>query len=394
MNLLPLKKTDKLVLSEFVPFFLMGVAAFTLLMVAVTLFRDILKYVAEYGLSLGQVSVFFALALPQTIAYTFPMAILFAGLLSFGRLSDTSQITALRAGGISFGRIVLPALIVAWFVVLGTFILNEKIAPQSTRAARIYIQNAIIDKGITVPRPNISYMDQDAGWLFAAASGEGNVFYDVKWWDFSRPGEITLYTADEGVWEMGRWEFHNANVIHLGIGNGNGVGNNGNPIEGEEDIERLVNGGSIVRSMQSEKLEMQIARTPTDILADASRDPDEMSLQELKAFLDNPPENGNHDDQYLRKVEANYHMKLAIPFASVIFTLLAAPLGLAPQRSTSTMGIGLSMLLVFAYYLLTTFSVKIAESGAMPPAVAAWLPNAIFLMAGAYLNARFYIRSA
>jgi lipopolysaccharide export system permease protein len=382
----------------------MGVAAFTLLMVAVTLFREILKYMAEYGLTLGQVSVFFLLALPQTVAYTFPMAILFAGLLAFGRLSDSSQITALRAGGIGFFRIVLPALIFAWFVVLFTFILNEKIAPQSTRAGKMYIQNAMVDQGITVSQYNISYMDNEAGWLFAAASGEGNVFYNVKWWDFSRPGEITLYTADEGIWEMGRWEFHNANVIHLGIGNGNGVLSNGDgediaddeagAINDREDLESLVNGGNVVRSMQSEKLEMWIARTPSDILAEAGRNPEEMSLQELHAFIEDPPDNSRYDEQYLRKIEANYHMKIAAPFASIVFTLLAAPLGLAPQRSTSTMGIGLSMLLVFGYYILTTFAIKVAEGGGLPPVVAAWIPNLLFLIAGGFLNARFYIRSA
>ncbi len=387
MSYLPLRKIDRLVLSEFIPFFLMGVAAFTLLMVAVTLFRDMMKYVADYGLSLGQVGTFFLMALPQTIAYTFPMAILFAGLLSFGRLSDTSQITALRAGGIGFFRIVLPALIFAWIVVLCTFILNEKVAPQSTMAAKRYIQNAIVSKGITLSEKNISYMDQEAGWLFAAAGAEGNVFYDVKWWDFSRPGELSLYTAEEGVWQMDQWEFHNAKVIHLFI-------------DGETDIEEMIenggegfaNGGNVVRSMTSSKLEMQIARTPTDILADASRDPDEMSLQELKAYLSSP-EIEKRSESYIRKIQGTYCLKIAAPFMSVVFILLAAPLGLAPQRSTSTMGIGVSMLLVFIYYMLMTFSVKIAESGAMPPVVAAWLPNVIFLLAGAYLNGRFYIRS-
>ncbi len=388
-----LRKIDRLVLSEFVPFFLMGVAAFTLLMVAVTLFREMLTYVANYGLSLPQVGMFFLLALPQTVAYTFPMAVLFAGLLAFGRMSDTNQITALRAGGIGFFRIVLPALVFAWFVVLVTFILSEKIAPQSTRAAKEYIHNALVDRGISLRERDISYMDQEAGWLFAAAEGEGNVFRDVKWWDFSRPGEITLYIADEGLWEMGKWEFHNARVIHLSVGNSMGNGTNGAPvIEGEEDLENIMGEGSVVRSMMSPTLEMQIARTPTDILAEANRNPEEMSLQELRLFIVSL-ENGQHSESYIRKLQGTYYLKLAVPFASIVFTLIAAPLGLAPQRSTSTMGIGFSMVLVFVYYLLTTFSVKIAEGGAMAPIAAAWLPNIIFLIAGGILNARFYMRS-
>ena len=62
MNQFLLRKIDKLILGEFIPFFLMGVAAFTLLMVAVTLFKDMLNYVTTYGLTVAQVGVFFALA--------------------------------------------------------------------------------------------------------------------------------------------------------------------------------------------------------------------------------------------------------------------------------------------------------------------------------------------
>jgi len=135
-----------------------------------------MKYITDYGLSFSQVGTFFIMALPQTISYTFPMAILFAGLLCFGRLSDTSQITAIRAGGVGFFRIVLPALIFSWLIVLATFILSEKVAPQSTIAAKQYIRNALISKGITLAEEDISYMDNKAGWLFAAARAEGMFF--------------------------------------------------------------------------------------------------------------------------------------------------------------------------------------------------------------------------
>lgn len=389
MNQLPIRKIDKLVLRDFIPFFLMGVAAFTLLMVAVTLVKDMMTYVTVYGVSLEQVGYFFVLALPQTIAYTLPMAILFATLLAFGRLSDGNEITAVRAGGVGFFRIVLPALIFAWLIVLVTFILNEKVAPQSTRVAREYIQSALVDQGISLQPSDISYMDEDAGWLFAAARAEGNKFYDVKWWDFSRPGDITLYLADEGVWQMGKWEFTNARVIYIGLGsvsNGGGTDESGE----DEDVTEPANRG--YRYLTSPTLEMDIRRTPSDILREGYRNPEEMSLQELRSYILSQKTDEN-PEKYILKLQGTYCLKIAAPFASIVFTLLAAPLGLTPTRSSSTMGVGLSMLLVFGYYLLTTFSVKIAEGGILVPVIAAWLPNIIFLIAGAFLNARFYMRS-
>ncbi len=368
MSLISLRKVDKLVLSEFIPFFFIGVGAFTLLMVAVTLFREMLNLVTSYGLGPAEVGMFFILALPQTVAYTFPMAVLFAGLLAFGRMSDSSEITALRASGISFFRIVLPALLFAWVVVLATFMLSEKIAPQSTRAGKMYIHRALLAKGISLQEEDISYMDHEAGWLFAAASGQGNEFIDVKWWDFSRPDFATLTTADKGIWETDRWIFINARVL-------------------------TVRDGNYTRIMTSPELEMQISRTPSDILAEGNRDPQEMSLQELSTFLDSGAAD-ERSESYIRKIKGTYHLKIALPFASIMFTLIAAPLGLAPQRSTSTRGVGISMVLVFIYYMLTTFAVKIAEGGILAPIVAAWMPNILFLIAGAVLNGRFYVRSA
>jgi lipopolysaccharide export system permease protein len=377
MNILPLRKLDKLILGEFVPFFVMGVGAFTLLMVAVTLFKQMLTYVTNYGLSPAEVGVFFVFALPQIIAYTFPMAVLFAGLLAFGRLSDSQQITAARAGGIGFFRIVLPALVFAWFIVLSTFLLNEKVAPQSSLAAEQYIQHALVERGISQQRMDIAYMDQEAGWLFAAARGEGNMFYDVKWWDFSRPDQTVVYTADSGEWRENKWLFHNAVVMNIS----------------NDETEGTDTGRKILRTLSSETLEMNISRTPSDILASNRRGPDQLSLQELAAYMKSP-EAAERTESYRRKIEATYHMKISAPFASLVFILLAAPLGLTPQRSSSTMGIGLSMILVFIYYMMTTFAVKVAEGGMLAPILAAWLPNVFFLLAGIYLNARFYMKNA
>lgn len=366
----------------------MGVAAFTLLMVAVTLFRQILTYLTNYGLSPAEVGIFFLLALPQTVTYTFPMAILFAGLLAFGRLSESNQITALRAGGIGFFRIVLPALAFTWLVVLATFVLGEKVAPNSTKSAMLYIQYALIKKGISQEKTNISYMDQEAGWLFAAASGEGNEFYDVKWWDFSRPNQIVLYIAEKGIWKQDQWEFHNADVIYISTFKDT----QSSEITDKERL-MLADGKNVIRSLSSEMLEMKIARTPSDILAESKREPEELSLQELAQYLESP-ESLTRSDAYRRKIKATYHLKIATPFASILFILLAAPLSLTPQRTTGTMGVGLSMLLVFFYYLLLTFAVKVAEGGVLDAAVAAWIPNAILLIAGIYLNGRFYMQSA
>jgi lipopolysaccharide export system permease protein len=114
-----------------------------------------------------------------------------------------------------------------------------------------------------------------------------------------------------------------------------------------------------------------------------------MSLQELKQFIPLEIEN-NREEVRINKLRATYHAKIAAPFSCLIFILISAPLGMNPQRGTSTVGMGLTMILVFVYYLVLTISLKAGETGVIEPIVAAWIPNLVFLIAGLWLNARYY----
>lgn len=93
---------DKYILKAFVGPFLFGVFAFTSIFIGTgTLFR-IAQYITEYGAPLLLVMQAFVLALPSIVILTFPMSVLLASLMTFSRLSSTSEIVVMRAGGLSF----------------------------------------------------------------------------------------------------------------------------------------------------------------------------------------------------------------------------------------------------------------------------------------------------
>jgi lipopolysaccharide export system permease protein len=78
-------------------------------------------------------------------------------------------------------------------------------------------------------------------------------------------------------------------------------------------------------------------------------------------------------------------MKLAIPFASLVFVLIGAPLGLTPKRASSSTGLGLSIIVIFIYYILMFLSMSLGELKILPAALSAWLPNLITAGLGFYL---------
>ena len=98
-----------------------------------------------YGIraSLWSVTRAFILALPSIVVLTFPMAVLLASLLAFGRLSGTSEIIVMRAGGMSFLRLAMPVYIAAFFISIGAIAFNEYVVPAANHAYQNIIRNEI-----------------------------------------------------------------------------------------------------------------------------------------------------------------------------------------------------------------------------------------------------------
>jgi lipopolysaccharide export system permease protein len=80
--------------------------------------------------------------------------------------------------------------------------------------------------------------------------------------------------------------------------------------------------------------------------------------------------------------------KFSIPFACLVFAAIGVPLGIQPSRSVHSRGFSMSLVLIFVYYLLLTFGQNLGDRGALPTAVAVWLPNVALSLAAAYLLAR------
>jgi lipopolysaccharide export system permease protein len=83
-----------------------------------------------------------------------------------------------------------------------------------------------------------------------------------------------------------------------------------------------------------------------------------------------------------------FNLRIAVPWASVVLVLVGASVGSRPQRSSSSIGLGLSVIIVFCYYVIMSFCKSLGEAGFIPGAVAAWIPNAAFLIIGSALIRR------
>ncbi|MFH1683665.1 MAG: LptF/LptG family permease, partial [Candidatus Margulisiibacteriota bacterium] len=115
---------------------------------------------------------------------------------------------------------------------------------------------------------------------------------------------------------------------------------------------------------------LAIKYSPADFYI-GDRNPEEMTIAELREFTNLKAKMGVDVTDF--KLQLN--MKMAIPFASLVFALLGAPLGISPRRASSSIGLGLSIIVIFLYYILTFLSMAVGELKMIGPSLAAWLPN-------------------
>jgi lipopolysaccharide export system permease protein len=352
---------DKFIITEFYPTFVFGVMVFTVLLVAGDLLFDIADLLIQSRVPFSIVMRLFVYRLPGVIVLTLPMAALLATILSFGKLATQSELTALKASGISFYRILRPVLLAS--ILIGGFalLLNETLVPLADRAADNIMRYEVARQKPSLLKEQMFLKEERDGALSRVIyigklfPQEGNMD-DVLIQEFES-GEITrIMTAKNGDWKDGQWWLYNGQVFN---------------VTKEGFVEPL---------FSFEKQQLSLPLSPSQVVA-SSQDPKKMSAFELYNYIKLMNVQGSD----VNSLWVLLHLRLAVPWASVVLALVGASVGAGTRRSGSGMGIGVSILLVFSYYVFMSFCRSLGQGGYIPPLLAAWIPNLIFLACGAFM---------
>ncbi len=338
--------------------FLFGLAAFTLLFVAGELL-NIARLVSEEHASLIAAAKYFVYTLPGTLVLTFPMSMLLAVLLAMSQLSGDSEITAMRAGGISLYRIAAPMIAVGLVASLVGLAFQELIVPTASTKAEDILQSEIQSGGTSILSNQIvNTVLPNGDRQLTMAQGfdpRKDELQDTTIQVFRGSTPMSLLFAPRGAYHGDTWRFYDATEYVL-----------------SPCCEKIAN----------PELSIDIGADPTQ-LVEQHRQPEDMSRAEISRLLHSNSK--TTDTQRYALLLVTYHSKLARPFASLVFALLAIPLGIRPQRSSSGAGFGISIAIVFAFYVATTLCLAIGQSYPSSSLVMAWLPNVVFSLTGVWL---------
>ncbi len=354
---------DRYMLRELAGPLVFGVLAFTALFLSVDLIQ-LVRTAVDYGAPLVIVLKLVLLRLPQIAVWTFPMAVLLAGLLSLSRLSASSEIVAMQAGTVSFYRIVSPLVALGVFFMFLTLAINEWVAPAANFEYRRVLVEDVQGGQLPAVTRNVILREYQAGFLkgfvYAAEyDGQARIMRDVTIVELASGRPVRTTYARRVVWETDTWWMEDG-VIHI---------HDGEP------------GMSI--DFQEGRQPISVAYRPEQVAA-AQKSPEEMTIRELRDHIAVLEARGVDVREYLLQL----HTKFALPAASLVFALLAAPLGVQSHRSASSVGFGLSMVVILAYYVLMTLGTALAQGGHVPPWAGAWLQNLVLGAAGGALMVR------
>lgn len=378
-----MKILDRYILREMIVPFIFGVVVFTVLFVSAGILFQIARMMAEQGASPLLAMKFLVNSLPAIFVFICPIAMLLSCLIAFGRLSGDSEIVAIKAGGISFYRVAVPGIIMAFVVSLFALFISTKVAPHATYAANnIFLEQLSRDPGRVREDLILKFNTPDGAYRLVYArrlNPAKGIMEDVNVHDYRDEKPIRYTYASEAYYTGKTW----------GLKNGDMEEYSWNP-DGKREV--------VFRGRFS-SCKIFIPFSPGEI-GRREKTPEEMDRVEIKEKMASLLQGGplpkkvSPDDPAfklwgrLNELAVMYHQKVSIPFTCFVFGLFGIPLGLRPHRTSTSIGMGLSLVFSLIYYILMTTGIVLGKTGVLPPLFASWLPNLVFGGVGGYLMVR------
>jgi lipopolysaccharide export system permease protein len=353
-------------LKETIPAFLLGLFGFTLVLLTGRILQ-LTELFVNKGVPLGYILHLLYLLLPQFLTLTIPMATLLSVLLTFHRLSSDNEITALKASGISLYQMIPPILVFAFITYAVTTLLSLYSVPRANEASRALLYEVASTKANAGVRERVFNDDFDGLVLYIEQVKPKTLSWENVFISDSRnPAEVHTIFAREG--EV--LSDPQALALTLRLKNGS--------------IHKLGKDPQAYQKVEFNTYDLRLhLKTGLQGKKTEEKHPADMTLGELiRSIHSLKAKTADTKTQWVK-----VHEKFSIPFACLVFGIIAVPLGLQSKvsRGSKSRGLSWSIGILLIYYLLSSAGTSLAERGTVLLEVGMWAPNLIFLILGIHL---------
>jgi len=428
--------------QSFIPFIL-SVGVITTVLFLQFLIRAIDRFLGK-GLDAFIIFEYLYLNLAWIIALSVPMSLLISSVMTYGRMSQENEITALKSAGVNLFSIIKPAL---WFGSIVGFLLclfNNFILPDMNYNARLLARDIYQKKPELTIEPGY-FVDMIPQYTMIVKELEGNQFKDVKIFSKNTQSEQTTIYAETGSLEskdgvitvnLQNGEIHEIDLenydhyrkikfgTHQIIISMDDLLLNRTSESNRTDREMRV--PAMIEKIQQNKVSIEQIKkrievvkndlgieTNTDmslanIIAEIEllKNDADPNIEEKRDYNNDIPVGEYEQKEKIRSLNNNarqfqneftlienyeknnnkflveIHKKFTLAVACILFTLVGAPLGILVKRGGITIASALSIAFFLIYYILLIWGEQLADRALLDPAVGSWMPNIILLIVG------------
>jgi lipopolysaccharide export system permease protein len=359
------------ILREHIGPFFTGLLSLTFILIMNKIFIIVWDVVGK-GLKVKTVLLLLSFSLPSIIALTVPMAVLVAVFMAFGRLSQDSEITVIRASGIDPVALMLFPFITAVLMNFGMVWFNNHTLPEANHK----LKNLSID--IAQKRPSfrikaLVMQKEFEGYdiLVRRVDYKKSIIYGVTICEKKKPPR--MITAKEGT------IFTEGDIIRFNLTDG-------------EIHELDPENPERYRKLSFKRHTMNLPFNDELIRKErAYRGDRELSARVLKKKADKLKKEGKRKSEVARLM-VEYHKKYAIPFACIVFIIMGAPLAMRLKRGGVSIGFGLSLVFFIFYYICLIGGEQLGDRCIISPWLSMWFPNIVVGLIGLWFTYNAHTR--
>ena len=359
-----MKTINFYILRAFLVTFGMAIGLLTFFMMGANVAKDLNKFVTQ-GLPLSSVFEFAICLMPIALTFTIPWAVLVAVMLVFGRLSADSEITAMRACGVSILQIVSPIMIISFMMMVLCLYLQVQVGPPLLGTARQVATKTAIDHPSAMFEPGVRVKYKDNIIYIDDKEGE-NIIKDIQIFTVGDSGAnkdkvIKDVTASRGELLVDK----KLKTLTIALYDCNIVDKQSNP-----PVRAFAKSFNTVIDYGNEMDSLEIGKRDKY-----------MTLKELFGRI-------RIEKKYNRDtcdLEVELNQRIAFALAPIAFMLLGLPLAIRTSRRETSVGLFLSVVLAGAFFLSIILCESLTAYPKLYPQYLLWIPNLAYQLGGAYM---------
>ncbi|MDR3626659.1 MAG: LptF/LptG family permease [Ignavibacteriaceae bacterium] len=350
-----MKIIDKYLIKQFLQTVVFGIISFTMIFVVINMVENIGNFL-DQSVPFPIILHYYLVFSPEIIKLMTPVAVLFAALFTVGKAANLSELTAIKAGGVSLYRFMVPFLITAFAISLFSIYFSGYVVPMANETKE-KIEVKYLDSGYNYLGSNIFFQDSKTRIV------------SISYFDNSRNQAIKVsieeFSKDDPTNIISRIDAQNMTydtVAHIWTAH-NGI---------QRTLTSDNQNASFFTTLQLNYLNFK----PED-LSSKQQKPENMNLSELNKLIDSQKRAGNDPTSTL----IEFYSRISFPMASIIVVFFGLPISANKRRGGLAVQVGVNILVTFIYLVFMQISLAFGKNGALSPLLTAWSANLIFLAA-------------